>query len=417
LVLKDVCFSGSGASARHSAWFFLRKKGPLVESCAASGNFFCFVISYEHMPKDYYDILGVSKNASEDEIKKAYRKLAHQHHPDKKGGDEAKFKEINDAYSVLSDKGKRQRYDQFGHAGGGANAGQGFGGHGAGGFDFGGFRQGAGGFGFDFNGGGFEDLFSEMFGGAARGGTRTRPRAGADIQVDVEITFEEMAKGVAKEIRLRKSVSCDVCGGTGGKPGSEKKTCPTCQGAGQVKRTVRSFLGVFTQVETCATCHGRGTVFAEQCVKCHGEGRVKDEQTVSVEIPAGIQNGQTVSLPGYGEAGEPGASAGDLFVTVRVKPHPAFERKGDDVVSTAEISFAQAALGDKIRVRTLEGDVNMKVPAGTQSGEIFRIRDKGIPHLGKWGRGDHLVKVVVRVPKKLDREQKKLIEKLRSLES
>lgn len=365
------------------------------------------------MPKDYYDILGVPRSASEDEIKKAYRKLAHKYHPDKQGGDEVKFKEINDAYSVLSDKEKRARYDQFGHAFGGAN--QAGGGAGFEGFDFGNFSR-QGGFGFDFGGGGFEDLFSEMFGGAARGGARTRARAGADIAVDVEITFEEMAKGVKKDVTLRKMVTCDVCTGTGGKPGSEKKTCPTCQGSGQIRRTVKSFLGVFTQVETCTVCHGKGSVYAEKCEKCHGEGRIRMEQIVSVDIPAGIHSGQTISFAGQGEAGEFGAVAGDLLVAVHVKEHPTFDRKGDDVLSSVEISFAQAALGDKIMVQTLEGDVKMKIPAGTQSGEVFRIRDKGIPHLGRWGKGDHLVKVIVKIPKKLTREQKKIIEKLQSLE-
>ena len=363
------------------------------------------------MPRDYYDILGVPKNASEADIKKAYRKLAHQHHPDKQGGDEAKFKEVNDAYSVLSDTDKRARYDRFGHAGGGANGGS------QGGFDYGNFSRQNGGFSFDFGGqGGFEDLFSDIFGGAGRGGTRTQARSGADIQVDTEITFEEMAKGVKKEIRLRKSVVCDVCSGSGGKPGSKQNTCSTCQGSGQVKQMVRSFLGAFTQIETCPTCHGRGTTYAEKCDKCHGVGRVKEEKTISVDIPAGIHSGQALSLQSEGEAGEIGAPAGDLYVNIRVKPHPLFKRQGDDVVSSVEVSFAQAALGDKISVQTLDGNVKMKVPAGTQPGEVFRIRDHGITHLGKWGRGDHLVEVKITVPKKLSREQKKLLEKWQSLE-
>lgn len=366
------------------------------------------------MPQDYYDILGVPKGASEDELKRAYRKLAHKHHPDKQGGDEQKFKEINEAYSVLSDKEKRGRYDRFGHAAGGAGGGaQGFGG-----FDFGNFsQQNGGGFNFDFGGQeGFEDLFSNIFGGASRSGTRTQARAGADIQVDAEITFEEMAKGVKKEIRLRKSVVCDVCQGTGGKPGSKQNTCATCKGSGQVKQMVRSFLGVFTQVETCPTCHGKGTTYAEKCGKCHGAGRVKEDRTVTVDIPAGIHSGQALSLHGEGEAGEVGAPAGDLYVNIRVKPHPRFKRQGDDVLSAVEITFAQAALGDKISVPTLEGNVKMKIPSGTQPGEIFRIRDHGIAHLGKWGRGDQLVEVTIAVPKKLTREQKKLLEKWQSLE-
>jgi molecular chaperone DnaJ len=366
------------------------------------------------MAKDLYDILGVSKNASEDEIKKAYRKLAHKHHPDKSGGDEAKFKEASSAYSVLSDKAKRSQYDQFGQTFDGAGTG---GGQGFGGFDFGGFSSHGNQAGFDFSGGGFEDIFSEMFGGASRGGGgRTRAQAGNDIQVDVEITFDEMAQGVKKDIRLQKFSRCATCKGSGGEPGSSEETCKTCHGKGQIQRTVKSFLGVFNQAEICPSCHGKGKTFAKQCHTCHGDGRTRTEQTITVDIPAGIQNGQAISLSGQGEAGEAGARSGDLFVAVRVKPHPYFERKGDDVFSTAEISFAQAVLGDKIEVETLEGDVVMKIPAGTQSGEIFRIRDKGIPHLQKWGRGDHMVKVVVHIPKKLSKEQQRLIEGLKSLE-
>lgn len=364
------------------------------------------------MAKDFYDILGVSKGASEDEIKKAYRKLAHKYHPDKGGGDEAKFKEISEAYRVLSDKDKRKQYDQFGQTFDGSG---GFGGaQGFGGFDFSGFggRQG----GFDFSGGGFEDIFSEMFGGASRGGGRSGSRTGSDIQVDVEITFEEMAKGVKKNISLRRFVACDVCHGSGGEPGASEETCPTCQGKGRVQRTVKSFLGVFSQTETCSTCQGRGKTFSKKCHKCHGDGRMRQDQTISVDIPAGIQNGQAISLSGQGEAGEFGGRSGDLFVVVHVKPHARFDRKGDDVFSTVSVSFSQAVLGEKIVVETLDGDVKMTVPSGTQSGEVFRIREKGVPHLQRRGRGDHLVKVVVNIPKKLSKEQKRLIEDLGKLD-
>ncbi len=366
------------------------------------------------MAKDYYDILGVPRGASEDEIKKAYRKLAHKHHPDKSGGDEAKFKEASSAYSVLSDKDKRKQYDQFGQTFDGAGAG---GGQGFGGFDFSGFSGRGNQAGFDFGGGGFEDIFSEMFGGGGRSSARSRAQAGNDIQVDVEITFDEMAKGVKKDIRLQKLSQCATCKGSGGEPGASEETCKTCHGQGQIQRTVKSFLGVFSQAEICPSCHGKGKTFSKQCHGCRGDGRVRSEQTISVDIPAGIASGQAISLAGQGEAGESGARAGDLYVVVRVKPHRFFDRKGDDVYSSAEISFAQAALGDKIIIETLEGDVTMKIPAGTQSGEIFRIRDKGIPHLQKYGRGDHMVKVIVDIPKKLSKEQKKLIEALQKLDA
>lgn len=361
------------------------------------------------MAKDFYDILGVSKGASEDEIKKAYRKLAHQHHPDKSGGDEAKFKEASEAYSTLSDKSKRAQYDQFGQTFNGASGG----GQGFGGFDFGGRGNQAG---FDFGGGGFEDIFSEMFGGGGRGSARSRARAGSDIQVDVEITFTEMAKGVKKDIQLQKMSSCDTCHGLGGEPGASEGTCATCNGQGQIQRTVKSFLGVFSQTEVCPSCSGKGKTFAQKCHTCHGNGRMQTSEKITVDIPAGITSGQAISLSGRGEAGESGAHAGDLYVVVRVKPHQYFDRKNDDVLSNATISFAQAVLGDKIAVETLEGDVTMKIPSGTQSGEVFRIRDKGIPHLQRHGKGDHLVKVIVEVPKKLSKDQKKLIEALRALE-
>jgi molecular chaperone DnaJ len=360
------------------------------------------------MAKDYYGILGVAKNASEDEIKKAYRKLAHKHHPDKSGGDEAKFKEASEAYRVLSDKQKRAQYDQFGQAFDG-NAGGGFGGDD--------FASKAGQSGFDFNfGGGFEDIFSDMFGSGGRGGSRSRAQSGSDMQVEVEITFEEMVKGANKEVRFQKLSHCDTCRGSGGEPGSSEDTCATCRGKGQVQRTVKSFLGVFSQTEVCATCRGKGRTFAKKCHVCHGNGRMRVAQTVAVDIPAGIVSGQAIALAGQGEAGEGGGPNGDLYVVVRVAPHRFFERKGDDIHSTVEIRFSQAALGDKILVETLDGDVTMKVASGTQSGEVFRIRDKGVPRVQAWGRGDHLVKVIVKIPEKLSREQKKLIEALRDVE-
>ena len=361
------------------------------------------------MAKDYYDILGVSRGSSDDEIKKAYRKLAHKYHPDKSGGDEKKFKEINEAYQVLSDKSKRSQYDQFGQTFEGAGPG---GGQGFGGFDFSGFQQGFDGQGFDF-GEGFGDIFSDIFGGRQ---TRDRRQPGRDIQVDVEISFEEMVRGAKREVNLYRRVQCDVCHGTGGEPGSKEETCPTCKGSGKVQQTVRSMFGSFAQVSNCPTCSGSGKTYSKKCHKCAGEGRIKEDQKISVDIPAGISSGQTISVRGQGEAGEKGAQSGDLYVNVYVKPHPKFKRDNDNIISSEHISFSQATLGDKIKVETIEGDVTMKVPQGTQSGELFRIKGKGVPSLRGSSRGDHLVKIVVDVPKKLSREQKKLIEDLGKLD-
>jgi len=352
------------------------------------------------MAKDYYSILGVDKNATDDEIKKAYRKLAHKHHPDKSGGDAEKFKEINSAYQVLSDKSKRQKYDQFGS--GFEQMGGGFGG---GGFS----SQGFGGQGFDF-GEGFEDIFSNIFGGGGR--SRDMRKAGNDIQVDVELTFEEMVSGAHREIDLYQSVACDVCGGSGGEPGAKQETCSTCKGSGQIHKTVSSFFGSFSQAYVCPTCQGMGKTFSQKCHKCRGEGRVKQSRKVAVDIPAGISNGQTLSMQGQGEAGERGAQNGDLYITVHILNHNKFTREGNNLLSSEHISFSQASLGDKINVETIDETVKMKIPAGTQSGELFRIKGKGVPSLGRTNRGDHLVKIIVDVPKNVSREQRKIIEQL-----
>lgn len=358
---------------------------------------------------DYYSTLGVSRSATEDDIKKAFRKLAHKYHPDKGTGDEKKFKEINEAYQVLSNKEKRARYDQTGQdyhsqgQGGGPGA-QGFGGFG--GFDFNGQ-------GFDFNGSGFEDVFSDFFGGQMGG--RGRARAGADIQVDVEISFEEMVRGAKREITLRKMSECETCRGTGGKPGSKESTCGQCQGAGQVRRTVQSIFGTMQQAVVCDRCQGRGKTYAEQCQTCRGAGRTQREESVSIDIPAGIGDGQTLSLGGHGAVGERGSRPGDLYINVHVRPHKTLVRRGDDIVSEYKMSFAEAALGAKVSIETIEGEVIMKIPAGTQPGEVFRIKDKGVPHLQRYGRGDHLVSVSLSVPKKLSSEEKRLIESLGSL--
>lgn len=362
---------------------------------------------------DYYNILGVSKGASDDEIKKAYRKLAHKYHPDKSGGDEKKFKEINEAYQVLSDKTKRTQYDQFGQTFGAGGGPAGQGGFDFGGFDFGGFSRKGGGFEFDFGGGDFEDIFSNIFGGGTR--RATRKRRGQDIQVDVEIDFREMAEGTTREISLRKSVVCDHCSGTGGEPGAKVETCPTCKGTGRVEKVTRSFFGSFSQVSTCPECQGEGKIYSKKCTKCGGDGRVKEDQRITINIPAGIADGQTISMTGQGEAGEKGARPGDLYVIVHVKKHPKFSRDNNDVLSTEHIPFSLAAIGGETEVETIDGKLILKIPAGTQSGEIFRIKGKGIPDLHGRGVGNHLVKIIVRIPKKLTREQKRLVEELGQL--
>ncbi|MFA5962360.1 MAG: molecular chaperone DnaJ [Parcubacteria group bacterium] len=368
------------------------------------------------MAKNFYDTLGVSKGASDDEIKKAYRKLAHKHHPDKAGGDEAKFKEINEAYQVLSDKTKRSQYDQYGQtfeqagrSGAGAGGGQGFGG-----FDFSGF-QGFGGGGqnadFEFGGGDFEDIFSSIFSGG-RGGATTRRKRGKDIQVDVEIEFSEMVSGATRQINLRKQTVCDRCDGTGAEKGSELKTCPTCGGAGRVQKVSRSFFGNFSQVAECPECHGSGKVTAKKCSKCGGDGRVMEETKLEIKIPAGIMDGQTLSMQGAGEAGGVGGVSGDLYINVHVRAHNDFKRSGQDVLSSVEIPFSVAALGGETIIETIDGRLTLKIPAGTQSGEQFRVKGKGIPDLHSGARGNQIVKVMVRIPKKLSRDQKRLLEEL-----
>ncbi len=294
---------------------------------------------------DYYDILGVDRGASADEIKKAFRKQAHKYHPDKGGGDEKKFKEANEAYQVLSDAEKRRKYDQYGQGfhdnGAPSGAGGGFEG-----FDFGNFSQG----GFNFSGGGFDDIFSDIFSG---GSGRQGRRGGADIQTDIEITFEEMVHGVKKDITLRKRVVCPECSGTGGKKGSEQKTCPDCHGAGRINQAVRTIFGTINQAVACTRCHATGKYYPQVCVKCDGEGRSLETESFSLSIPAGIENGQTLSVEGYGEAGERGTRAGDLYVNIRVLPHQEFRRSGRNILSEKAGPYGVAALGGRVARRRL----------------------------------------------------------------
>ncbi len=356
--------------------------------------------------RDYYDILGVSKTATDDEIKKAYRKLAMKHHPDRGGGKEAeeKFKEANEAYQVLSDAAKRKQYDQFGHNpfGNGASAG-------AGGYQqYGGFNGG----GFNINMddlGGFGDIFETFFGGGG-GGRGSRTRKGADIQAEIRISFEEAVFGAEKDFSLLKMNSCDHCKGSGAEPGSGEKTCPTCYGKGQVQTEQHTIFGTFASASVCPECHGKGKVPEKKCTKCHGEGRVKEQVTIKVKIPAGVDNGQTIRVSGKGEAGEYGVPAGDLYLIVRVASDKRFVRNGFNIESETEISFPQAALGTTVEVETLEGKLTLKIPAGTQSGKVFKLSDRGVPHLNGRQRGDHLVTVIVKTPTKLSGKQKKLLE-------
>ena len=351
--------------------------------------------------RDYYDVLGVDKSADATAIKKAYRKLAMKYHPDKNPGDkeaEEKFKEINEAYEVLSDETKRRNYDQFGHEG--VN-GQGFGG--AGGFG----GQGFGGFDDIFG-----DIFGDMFGGGFSGGSRQRrrgPERGADIKQRVNISFEEAAFGKKVQVKINRSEECDQCHGSGAKPGTSKKTCPTCHGSGQVQSVQRTPFGNIASTRTCSTCNGEGEVIDSPCSKCHGKGSIRKTKTIEVDIPAGIDNGQMIKLGGQGELGTRGGPRGDLYIEVNVQSHPLFTRDGYDVYLEMPITFAQATLGDKIQVPTLDGKVEYEVPEGTQTGTVFRLKGKGIPKLKSNVRGDQYDKVTVEIPKKLNEKQKELV--------
>lgn len=356
--------------------------------------------------KDYYKILGVDKSASQEEIKKAFRKLAHQHHPDKKGGDEAKFKEINEAWQVLGDENKRKQYDQFGSD---FEQQGGFGG-GAGWEDFMRAARGGQGMNFDFGGGGFGDIFGDMFGFG--GGQRGGKRRGNDIQIDVQLEFREAVFGIEKEIRLNKINACDVCNGNGAEPGSKLNQCGECKGQGQVRRVQQTILGAMQTVATCPRCQGAGQTAEKPCKHCRGEGRSKSESTLKVKIPAGIDNGGAIRLSGKGEFPGKGGQAGDLYIRVHVKEDKHLVREGYDIFTEARVTFPQAALGAVIEIETLDGKKKIEVPEGTQSGQSIRLRDLGVPHLNSSRRGDQYIKVVVDTPKKLSRQAKKLLEEL-----
>lgn len=356
--------------------------------------------------RDYYEVLGVSKGASADEIKKAFRKQAVQHHPDKEGGNEEKFKEINEAYDVLKDAQKRQRYDQFGHAGVGGATGGGAGGNPFEGF--GGFGNGQG-VNFDF-GDGLGDIFSQFFGGAAGGGSRRQAaKRGRDVEVQLQLTFEEAIFGIEHDMSLDLLDTCEHCKGTTVEPGYELKTCPTCHGSGHQVRVVNTMFGGIQQTVECETCHGAGKVPEKVCSVCHGSGTQRRKQTIKVKIPAGIDDGATIRLAGRGEA-IGGGEKGDLYIHIRVKADKRFTREGDIILSEEHVSMVNAALGTEIEVKTVDGNVRMKVPAGTQSGTDFKLSGHGVPHMNSDKRGPHIVSIMVDTPTKLSKKQKKLLE-------
>ncbi len=361
------------------------------------------------MARDYYQILGVEKKATQEEIKKAYRKLAHQHHPDKAGGAEEKFKEINAAYEVLGDGKKRQQYDAFGSAGF-QNGPGGAGGFGGTGFNSQDFASHYGGAGVEFDLG---DIFNSFFGGGQRGAQGSRARRGSDLEVRLDVDFPEAVFGVEKEISLRKNVVCIRCHGNGAEPGSEITTCTTCKGSGSITHMRNTMFGSFATSSPCHSCGGEGKKASKTCTRCDGRGVKLEEQTIRVTIPPGINAGESLRVSGQGELGEHGGRAGDLYVSVRIKEHPLFTRDNDNIKTTQDISFSQAVLGDKITVETLDGPVSMKINPGIESGTIMKIKGKGVPHLRSSGRGDHLIKIKIETPKNISRRVKKLIEALK----
>lgn len=363
--------------------------------------------------RDYYEVLGVTKGASDDEIKKAFRKAAIAHHPDKEGGDEAKFKEVNEAYEVLKDGNKRQRYDQFGHAGVGTSAASGGGGAGFGGFEemFGG---GFGGQGVNVDLGDLGEIFGSFFGGGFGGaGARraSRTRRGRDVETSVELTFEEAIFGTEKSVVVNLDDNCEHCKGTTVEPGHEMKKCDNCEGSGQVTRVHRTPLGNIQQATTCQTCRGRGEEPEKVCTVCRGSGTQNKKQSIEIKIPAGINDGATIRLTERGEAIANGKK-GDLYIVVNVAPHENFTREGLLILSEHEISMYEAALGVEIDVPTVDGPIKMKVAPGTQPGTDFKLKGHGVPHIKTGKRGDHIVEIKVMVPKKLGRKEKKVLESL-----
>lgn len=344
--------------------------------------------------RDYYDVLGVSRGASEDDIRRAFRRLARQYHPDvnKEPGAEARFKEVNEAYEVLCDPQKRRNYDMFGHMG------------------TGGFDVGAGGFG---NFGGFEDIFETFFGMGRTTTTRRAPQRGADLRYDLTLSFEEAVFGCEKQLEIPRWEECAECRGTGAEPGSQPTKCPRCNGSGELRHAQRSIFGQFVNITICDRCQGEGSILTTPCQKCRGTGRTRNTRRLEVTIPAGIEDNARIRLSGEGEMGTRRGPRGDLYVHVNVRPHQFFTRQGNDLICEVPINFTQAALGDIIEVPTVDGpEAKVRIPAGTQSGTVFRLKDKGVPYLGSSGRGSQQVKVTVEIPKTLTDEQRALLVKL-----
>jgi len=347
-------------------------------------------VSMATTKRDYYEVLGVTRNASPDEIKKAFRRLAREYHPDvnKSPDAESKFKEINEAYEVLSDEQKRAAYDRYGHA----SAQGGFGAEGFGGFS-------------DIN-----DIFNEFFGGFARANAQARrgPRRGADLRYDLKIDFLEAVFGAEKEVEIVRNDTCPRCNGSGSEPGTSPTRCRTCNGTGEVRRVQQSILGSFVNVATCPTCNGTGEVISTPCRQCGGRKQVRITRTLAVNVPPGVDTGTQIRLNGEGEPGVNGGPPGNLYVVINVAPHPFFRRKDEDIVVEVSINVAQAALGDEIEVPTVDGKEKLVIPPGTQSGSVFRIKGKGVPHLRRSTRGDQIVLITVQVPQSLNAEQKRL---------
>lgn len=349
--------------------------------------------------RDYYEVLGVRRDASTDEVKRAFRRLALQYHPDRNPDDPQaaeKFKEASEAYEVLSDPDKRRNYDMFGHAGVGATSGSGFG-------DFG------------FTDLGFGDIFNTFFGGGAATRSRRRATRGDDLRYDLTITLEEAYEGVEKEIEVSRQVTCELCGGSGARPGTGMETCASCGGSGQIRRQAQSIFGAVVNITTCSTCGGEGRILRSPCQQCRGQGRVERRRRLRVAIPPGVDTGSQVRLVGEGAAGFRGGPPGDLYIVVRVRPHPELRRQDDDIVYDLRINMMQAALGDRIRVPTLDGPVEITIPPGTQYGQTFRLPGRGMPNLRSGRRGDQFVVVQVVIPKDLTPEQRALLRKVGGL--
>lgn len=360
---------------------------------------------------DYYQTLGVAQTASPEDIKRAYRKLAHEHHPDKGGGNEEKFKQINEAYQVLSNPEKRKQYDQFGTTFEQAQRnGGGFGGFSAGGgpagFDFSDFARGFSAFGGDDA----FDIFSDIFG--STNDRRSRRTRGVDLEMELNLTFEEAVFGTEKAIQLGKKDTCPRCEGSGAEPGAKVSTCPKCHGTGQIRTSRRTIFGQMQQVATCDRCEGSGKVAETACKECGGSAVLRRTKTLKVKIPAGVADGMRIRVAGEGEVGYKGSNFGDLYIRLHVEPSPQFKREGNNILSEIPISFCQAALGTEVETPTVDGAVRLKIPAGTQSGKVFRLKGRGVPILKRSGRGDHLVTVHVVTPTKLTRKEKELFKKI-----